>query len=373
MLYGVHVYARAKVVPDLMISRGEEAHRAARLLGDQSTEFLAAGGVAASYVELGDHEAADRWLGLAANVASTAPTPTRTRQLETWRGLAAAAWGDADGMRGHLEQALAQATNQGRAAARCESLARLALSAADLGARSGDADLLELAERSAGEARELVALLPGHPPWRAQAEAALAHVAFARGDHELAATAGAAAMEALQKSFHEDVNLDILIPAARGVFAGGSPEAQAGVRGWLQLTLSRIAQGTLDEEMRVRWLRGPVGRQLVELAGSLEETAVSAARAASAGNAASAPRTAPASKGQDATEPGAADTGGATLDEVDRRLLRLLTEGHTNAEMAAEVGLDESDIGQRLARLLAAMGASTRAEATSLAFRGFAH
>lgn len=354
LLYGVHVYARAKVVADLMISRGEEAHRAARLLGDQATEFLAAGGVALGYLELGDGAAAERWLGLASSVVAAAPTPTRMRQLETWRGMACAAGDDAEGMRRHLEGAVALATNQGRAPARCEALARLALTAADLGARSGDADLLELAERSAEEARELVKLLPGHPPWLAQAEATLAQVALARGDHERAAVAGAAAMEALQQAFHEDVNLDILIPAARGVFAGGPPEAQASVRGWLQLTLSRIAQATLDEEIRVRWLRGPMGRQLVELAGTLEGEAAAA-------------------KGQDPPALGWGGSSGGTLDDIDRRLLRLLTEGHTNAEMAAEVGLSEPDIGQRLARILAAMGASTRAEATSLAFRGFAH
>ena len=33
MLYGVQVYARAKVVPDLALSRGEQAYRAARVLG----------------------------------------------------------------------------------------------------------------------------------------------------------------------------------------------------------------------------------------------------------------------------------------------------------------------------------------------------
>ena len=36
MLFGVHVYARAKVVPDLALSRGEEAHRAAKLQGDRA-------------------------------------------------------------------------------------------------------------------------------------------------------------------------------------------------------------------------------------------------------------------------------------------------------------------------------------------------
>jgi len=61
MLFGVHVFSRAKVVPDLAISRGEEAHRAAKLQGDRSIEFLAAGGVALSLLELGDVEGAERW------------------------------------------------------------------------------------------------------------------------------------------------------------------------------------------------------------------------------------------------------------------------------------------------------------------------
>ena len=39
LLFGVHVFARAKIVPDLMIVRGEEAWRAARLMGDQAIEF----------------------------------------------------------------------------------------------------------------------------------------------------------------------------------------------------------------------------------------------------------------------------------------------------------------------------------------------
>jgi DNA-binding NarL/FixJ family response regulator len=62
----------------------------------------------------------------------------------------------------------------------------------------------------------------------------------------------------------------------------------------------------------------------------------------------------------------------ADVDESDRQLLRLLTEGRTNAEIAAELRLDEEDVAQRLARLQAQLGASSRAEATSLAFRGLA-
>ena len=60
------------------------------------------------------------------------------------------------------------------------------------------------------------------------------------------------------------------------------------------------------------------------------------------------------------------------LDETERRLLQLLTEGRTNAEIAADLDIAEDDVVTRLARLFARLGTSTRAEATSLAFRGLA-
>jgi DNA-binding CsgD family transcriptional regulator len=345
MLIGVHVYARAKVVPDLMLSRGEEAHRAARLLGDQTTEFQAAGGVALSYLDLGDVPEAEHWLGLAANVASAAPTPTRARQLEMWRGMVRAAAGDVDGTRRHLEHAIELATSQGRASARCEAHARYALEASRLGAATGQPDLLELAERSAMAAKEMCALLPGHPLWAPQADAALATIALARGDVPGAVAAAGAAIQALQAASHEDANLEIAIPVGRAMLAGGPPDAQAFVTGHLRLMLSRIAQGTLDEAIRVRWLKGPLGRQLVELAGSFDV-------------------------GPQTTTPAAFD--GPDVDDVDRRLLRLLTEGNTNGEMAEKLGLSEEAVITKLAKLLARLGVANRAEATSLAFKGFA-
>jgi len=360
MLFGVHVYSRAKVVPDLALSRGEDAHRAARLQGDRNIEFLAAGGVALSLLELGDVDEAERWIGLAAAAASMAPSRPRARQLETWRGMARAGAGDVDGMRRHLEGAVAMATESGRASARCEALARLAIEAARSvagGTSDGsaateggtpDPALIELVERSAAQVKELLPLLPGHAPWGAQADAALATVALVRGDIPGAAVAGGAAVQALQAGLHEDANLEIVIPAARALFAGAPPEVQEFVRGFLQSTLSRIAQGTADEAIRVRWLTGPVGRELVELAGPMD---------------------APAPAGV----PAGATAGAApSLDDAERRLLQLLTEGRTNAEIAAELALGEDEVAQRLARLQARLGTSSRAEATSLAFRGLA-
>jgi DNA-binding NarL/FixJ family response regulator len=350
MLFGVHVYARAKVVPDVALARGEDAHRAARLQGDRSIEFLAAGGVAMTLLELGDVDGAERWLGMATAAASLAPSRTRARQLETWRGMVSAGAGDAEGAIRHLERAVAIATEGGRASARFEALAQLALAAAGLfaGGTTPDPPLADLVERSAAQVHELRSLLPGHAPWGAQADAALATVALARGDVEAAVMAAGAAFGALQANLHEDTSLEIVIPAARALFAGGPPDVQGFVRSYLGSTVSRIAQGTADEAIRVRWLTGPVGRELVALAGPIEPPAPGAA------------------------EQGAATDTAPSLDEAERRLLQLLTEGRTNAEIAAELGVDEDDVAQRLAHVQARLGASSRAEATSLAFRGLA-
>ena len=63
-------------------------------------------------LELGDVDGAERWLGLAATAASMRPVASRSRQLETWRGMARAGAGDAEGMRRHLERAVAMATEE---------------------------------------------------------------------------------------------------------------------------------------------------------------------------------------------------------------------------------------------------------------------
>ena len=347
LLYGVHLYARAKVVPDLMVARGIEAHRMAKVQGDRSVEFLAAGGVALALMDLGEVAQADEWLSRAAAAVAASPTSLRARLLETWRGLLAAAQGDPARMREHLERAVKMATDNGRPAARCEALATLALSAATLGVATNDAELLELAERSATEAIQLNGTLPGHPPWGAQSKAALAILAVAQGDNEEAAALGGQIVQYVQDADREDLDLEMLIPAARGIFAAGPPEAQAMARGFLRLLLSRIVAGTVDDEMRVQWLRGPVGKQLTELAGPMDEPMAAAPVDAGA-------------------EPGMPPA----LDELDRQLLHLLTQGSTNREMANEMKLGEAAVSQRLARLLATIGASSRAQATSFAFRG---
>ncbi|MGZ4138081.1 MAG: LuxR C-terminal-related transcriptional regulator, partial [Actinomycetota bacterium] len=338
MLYGSHVFGRAKVIPDLALAKGREAHRYAKEIGDPNLEFLAAGGTAMVVLDLGDVEEARTWIDRAAAVATEHPSPLRARRLETWRGIADAAGGDAAGMRAHLERAVQQATDSGHAAGRCEALARLAVESSRLGVRLNDEELMSLADRSATEASALSATLPGHAPWGAQADAARARVALARGHGEEATGFARAAAGALQAAMHEDLNLDVLLPSARVLMETGAPDWEAGVRPFVQLSLAMIAQRTIDEDVRVRWLQGPLGIEMVALAGPISTIVTS--------------------DGED----------GAPVEGNDL-LLQSLVQGKTNAEIARELGIDEPAVERRLGELFATIGASSRADATAFAFR----
>jgi DNA-binding NarL/FixJ family response regulator len=339
MLFGAHVYARAKVFPDVALTKGNESYTAARGVGDRAIEFASAGGMALTHAELGAREEAEKWLGRAASVASAEPTALRACQIESWRGLVFGALGDVEGMRDHLERTVKLATDQGRPAARCAALADLARESARLGAARQDEDLLALAERSASEIKTLMEVLPGHPLWGAQADAALARVFAAQGTAEAAAKAGRAALGALDASMCEDIHLDILLPAAAAVLESTDEAETGAIRNRLRLTLALLAQHILDEEVRVRWFRSAAGCELTTLA---------------------APEVSP----EDAS---ASTPKAAPLADLETGLLHLLTEGRTNREIAAELGTTEGAVSRQLAELFVKIGASSRADAAAVA------
>lgn len=292
-----------------------------------------------AYLDLGEVDRARPWIDRAAAAAAENPTPLKARRLETWRGLARATAGDAEGMGAHLERAVELATESGQSAARCEALSTLAVAASRLGAELDDDELLDVAERTGREAMELCGALPGHPPWVARAAAALARVALVRGHAEDAAELAGSAMESLRSAMHEDLELDVLLPAAAVFQATGALEWDD-VRQYLQMSLAMIAQRTLDEDVRVRWFRGPVGREMTRLAGPIQPLPTA-----------------------DATVDGDASDGS------DTALLRSLVQGKTNAEIAKDLDMEEDVVARRLGELFARVGASSRAEATAFAFR----
>ena len=341
MLYGVHVFARAKVIPDLAVSRAEEAYVHASEIGDATLSFSAAGGAAMAHLDLGELDAASTWLDRAAAIASANPTPLRARRIETWRGLTAAANGDIGDMRARLERAASLATDEGRPASRCEALSHLAWQSVVLGVECSDAGLIDLAEASANELLELAPHLSGHPPWPAQAEAVLATAALFHGDEDLAAELARSALQRMAGAMQEDLHLTILLPVARVLRDVGAPES-ASVLEHVRYAAGMIAQRTLDESVRVRWFRGPLGRSLTELIGPSD---MSRGSIDSVGD-----------------EPQA-------VEDADHALLQSLIEGRTNAEIADDLGVGEDDVVRRLGELFAKIGASSRAEATAFAFR----
>ena len=341
MLYGVHVFARAKGIPDLALSRGAEAYEQARAIGDRQLAFLAAGGTALTFLGMGEIDTADEWLERAARTEAESPTPQRARQLEIWRGLLFAARGEGNRMRGHLEQAVRLAIEQGRPADRCEAQSILALAAASVGRAPGVEELLALAARTAADAKALLPLLPGHAPWGARGDAALATVALAREQPEIAVGSARSAAAALEEAMHDDLNLDVLLPVAEAIAWAGTDEERAGVLGYLGLQAAMIANRIVDEDVRARWFRGPVGSALAALA---------------------------VEPGRSLTRHEHADPA-ATVDDDDVELLKLVVEGLSNDEIAARLGVEANEVTRRLAATYARIGASSRADATAFAFQ----
>ncbi len=346
MLYGIHVYARAHGYPDLALERGQQAYEAGRALGDRSLEFLAAGGMALTHVAMTEVEAAEAWLERARAVALAAPSAVRARQLELWRGLACAAAGDAQGMSEHLERALVLAAERGSPAARAETLAVLATQCARLGAARGEESLLLRAERYADECRHVALALPGQLPWEAQAYAATAQAALARGRLEAAAEAARSAVASLDARRPEGLHLEVYEVAARALDAAGFHAEAVGLRGKLRAFVRLIAERILDDGVRARWFAAPPHRDLAAVAGELEPAV-------------------PAPENRASLRERLA--GGLSAREAE--VLRLVVTGKTNREIALDLVLSEKTIARHLSNIFNKLGVSSRAAATAFALR----
>jgi len=137
----------------------------------------------------------------------------------------------------------------------------LATEAARLGSAGSDSTLLGDAEVAAKGAVRLSEGLPGHPLWRAQAESALSLVELARGHQDAALSLARGALAARNRAMREDPHLEVLLPAGRVLTELGSDEERSTVRQELGNILGMVAQRVQDEQVRVHWFRGPLGRR----------------------------------------------------------------------------------------------------------------
>lgn len=340
MVFGAHVYARMRGFADQALVKGQEAHRAARALGDPLLEFAAIGGMILQHAELGDREQANQWIARAAALASSAPTPLRSLQLELWRGIAAAELDQIDEFSERFRSALLIAAEQGKPAARSDALSWFASYAVRLGERLHADALIDAARQAVSELEVTAAGLPGHAPWIPRGLAVRASLARIDGNLDAALGYARSALAQLRSAVREELSLDVLLPAAQVIMAHAPEEERREVLDHLQLTGSLVAQRIEDEAVRVRWFARPMaGRLLVELAGEIT-------RVVAAGHA------------------------GINLDDEERALLRQVTEARSNSEIAAALGQDEEEVARGLAALFAKIGAAGRADATAMALTG---
>jgi class 3 adenylate cyclase/DNA-binding CsgD family transcriptional regulator len=339
MLYSIHVFARGSAHPDLALERGRQAFEAARAIGDRWMEFLAAGGMAVTLLSLNDPAEAEAWVDRAASAALAAPRPAMARRLEMWRGALAAAQGDGQGLVVHFEKAADLARELDSRAGECEALARLAMEAARLGTDRADEALLETAMEAAARTLEVLTTLPENMPWEGMAHAAESLVAQAQGRADDAAEAARSALGMLEPRLERGQYIDVLWAVGRALIRAEAPEADDLARE-IHEDLWFVDMTIVDPEVKRRWFAAPMQFELVELAG-YEPIDMA---------------TLPSSVPED-------------LGEDDVQILRMLTSGSDDEEMAARLDTDEEDVGRRVSDLLTKLGVSSRLAAASFAVK----
>lgn len=338
MLYSTHVFALSHANPELALARGRETFEAARTLGDRWLEFLAAGGVAQTYLSIGSVEDAEGWVDRAASAAMYAPGPALARRMEMWRGLLAAANGDGEEMTERLRRAADLAVEHSSPAGRCQALATLAMESVKLAALEDDEEMLRTAESTAKEAKAQAESLPGTLPWEAQAWGVIALAQHLTGSSDQAADSVRNALSLLEPRFNPAEYLDVLWMAARILLDQKAPEAEDLMRE-IREELSYIDESASDEEVISAWFEVPVHRELAEMSGYLHEEE---------------PSTRPLPD---------------SLESQDIEILKLLGTGDSDEEIARRIGSDDETVRSRVESIIDSLGVSDRTEATRYAVK----
>ena len=216
------------------MSRGEEAHRAAKLQGDRAIEFLAAGGVALTPARARRRRrapsAGSAWPARRRRMAPSREPGPPARDVA---GMARAAAAMRRACARHLERAVTMATESGgrpRAARpwpAWRSRPR-GSSAPATRAHGGPRPAAGGARRALGGAGEGAAAAPaGHAPWGAQADAALATRRPRPRRRRGAAWPAARRSRPSRPALHEDASLEIVSRRPGPSSPARRPEMQA--------------------------------------------------------------------------------------------------------------------------------------------------
>jgi tetratricopeptide (TPR) repeat protein len=264
MLYSIHTFARDNLQSGLALERGRGAFEAARALGDRWLEALSAGGMAMTYLSIGDEAQCGAWLDRAASAAISAPSTSMARRLEMWRGAHAAARDDLEAMIGHFERA-AELAGQKNLGGRCEALATMAFEAGRIGVAKGDPAAMTRARAAADTTLQMVRGFGAPMPWSADAHAALALVAQAEGEETTAADEVRSALDLDGETFLTQY-LHVLWVAGRVLILGNAPEAPA-LSAEILAGMGFIDMLIADPDIKRSWFGIETHRELAEIVG----------------------------------------------------------------------------------------------------------
>jgi DNA-binding CsgD family transcriptional regulator len=269
------------------------------------------------------------------------PTPRRARQLELWRGRARAAADDADATLERFERAMGMAEREASPAERCETAATVAVQTALLAGRADRDDLLGRAEAFAERALQITPDLNGQHPWTAQSLAVKAAALLRAGKPDVAATTAISAWSNLEGRLHMAPEFEARLLMLRVLGATNSPLEASAIE-TVREQLQEVALHTLDGAVRERWYESPLQRGLEAIVGKIP------------------PPAQPTQEGQAAL---------ATLTMREAHLLRLVTSGMTNREIAAELGTPIEAVAEDVETVFSKLGVNSRLTATTFALR----
>jgi DNA-binding NarL/FixJ family response regulator len=172
----------------------------------------------------------------------------------------------------------------------------------------------------------------------------------------LAATLARSALASLETRKPEGLQLEVLLIAGQALAAGGIDGEAMDVQAAIRAVLQTVAERVVDDAVRDRWFRAPLHRALASVGGEpLDEARPTVGETP-----------APSRSRSIGLSPRKLAGG---LSEREAEVLRLVTLGKSNREIAGDLVLSEKTVARHLSNTYDKLGVSSRAAATAFALR----
>ena len=342
-LLSVHVHCREFGVYQTALERGREALAWAGRAADSRIEFYCLGGLSETERELGRATRALEYAERAAAIVTVSETALPAQRAQQWLGLACSAVGDLDRAERHLRAFLAATEARGLIIEIAEATATLAAFLRTRATSESDRAALDLARR----AINLSVGLPGSIPWGVYGLLVQAEIFLRQDDVPSAVASATAAASWMQQREISLRRLKIAVPFMRyRVYTAAGLTQQA----------NTALNEAVDEMGRVvSWIHDSDLRRCY-----LEDVALHRAVRDAAGDAGLRTEETPAPAGPDGAVP---------LTRRESEVLRLVSAGKTNRDIADTLFISEKTVARHLTNIFAKIDCQSRTQAAAYAYR----